>query len=174
VRGESAAGVAYAADDPELLGYVHATLVDSALTAAAVYGPRLPSADRERYVAEMARVALLLGVDDPPRDTAAARAVIAAAPTGTSAAGRDLAWLLMLPPLPVWMRPAYGVLFASAVDLLPRRAAVDLALLPVWSPARPAVRAAMTTMLATAQLTLALPPARAAWTRVARRTFASR
>ena len=153
VNGVAAGGSLYSANDPGLLNYVHATLVDSALRAAAVYGPRLSAAERDGYVAEMARVAEMLGVDDPPRDAAAATKVLLADPAPCSTrAGRDLAWLLMLPPLPAWMRPAYGVLFASAVDLLPRRAAVDLALLPVWRPARPAVRAANTALLAGTQL----------------------
>jgi uncharacterized protein (DUF2236 family) len=153
VRGVAATGTAYSANDPGLLAYVHATLVDSALRASAVYGPRLSSAERDRYVAEMARVADLLGVVDPPLDAPAVRATLLADPApAATRAGRDLAWLLMLPPLPVWFRPAYGVLFASAVDLLPRRAAVDLALLPVWRPARPAVRAANTALLAGTQL----------------------
>lgn len=153
VRGVAATGTAYSANDPGLLAYVHATLVDSALRASAVYGPRLSPVERDRYVAEMARVAELLGVVDPPRDAPAVRAVLVADPSPcTTRAGRDLAWLLMLPPLPVWYRPAYGVLFASAVDLLPRRCAVDLALLPVWRAARPAVRAANTALLASAQL----------------------
>src|SRR4051812_29121691 len=153
VDGVAANGELYSANDPGLLGYVHATLVDSALRAAAIYGPRISQPERDTYVAEMAKVASLLGVDDPPRDAASVSEVLIADPAPCSTrAGRDLAWLLMLPPLPAWMRPAYGVLFASAVDLLPRRAAVDLALLPVWRPARPAVRAANTALLAGTQL----------------------
>jgi uncharacterized protein (DUF2236 family) len=153
VAGVAASGELYSANDPGLLGYVHATLVDSALRAAAIYGPRISQPERDAYVAEMAKVASLLGVDDPPRDAASVSEVLLADPAPSSTrAGRDLAWLLMLPPLPAWMRPAYGVLFASAVDLLPRRAAVDLALLPVWRPARPAVRAANTALLAGTQL----------------------
>jgi uncharacterized protein (DUF2236 family) len=153
VNGVAGNGTPYSANDPALLAYVHTTLVDSALRAAAVYGPHLSPAERDQYVAEMARVAELLGVIDPPRDAAAATALLLADPAPCSTrAGRDLAWLLMLPPLAMWMRPPYGVLFASAVDLLPRRAAVDLALLPVWRPARPAVRAANTALLASAQL----------------------
>jgi uncharacterized protein (DUF2236 family) len=174
VRGVDVRGVSYAASDPELLAYVHASLVDSALRAADVYGPRLSCTDRDRYVAEMARVAELLGLDDPPCDAAAADAVINAndAP-GVSRPGRDLAWLLALPPLPLWMRAPYGMLFASAVDLLPRDCAVDLGLLPVWGPARPAVRASTTAMLHTASLTVGWRPTRRAWRAVARRSFAS-
>jgi uncharacterized protein (DUF2236 family) len=169
VRGVTTDGTPYSAGDPALLAYVHASLVDSTLRAARVYGPRLSAAERDRYVAEMAHVAEALGVVDPPRDAPTATAALLAdrAPRA-SRAGRDLAWLLMLPPLPVWMRPAYGVLFASAVDLLPRRCAVDLALLPVWRPARPAVRAATTALLATADVLATWPPAQTAFARVTR------
>jgi uncharacterized protein (DUF2236 family) len=175
VRGVDIRGAAYAATDPGLLAYVHATLVDSALHAADVYGPRLSSADRDRYVAEMARVAELLGLDDPPRDASAAHAVIATddAP-GESRPGRDLAWLLALPPLPLWMRAPYGVLFASAVDLLPRDCAVALGLLPVWGPARPAVRASTAALFQTASVAFGWRPTRRAWRVVARRNFVSR
>ena len=71
------------------------------------------------------------------------------------------------------MRPAYGVLFASAVDLLPRECAVDLGLLPVWGPARPAVRASTTALLTTTSLAVGWRPARHALRRVARRNFAA-
>jgi len=174
VRGVDVRGASYAASDPELLAYVHATLVDSALQAADVYGPRLSCADRDRYVVEMARVAELLGLDNPPRDAASANAVVNRndAP-GVSRPGRDLAWLLALPPLPLWMRAPYGVLFASAVDLLPRECAVDLGLLPVWGPVRPAVRASTAAMLQTASLAVGWRPTRRAWRAVARRSFAS-
>jgi len=173
VRGVDSRGRAYTADDPDLLAYVHATLVDSALTAASVYGPDLDDKERDRYVAEMARVAHRLGLSDPPRTAAAASDVImqADAPCNTRR-GRDLAWLLALPPLPIWFRPAYGVLFASAVDLLPRQCAVDLGLLPVWSPARPAVRASTAVLLRSASFAASWRPARHALRRVARRNFA--
>jgi uncharacterized protein (DUF2236 family) len=172
VRGVDSRGDHYTAADPALLAYVHATLVDSALVAADVYGPRLPPTERDRYVAEMARVAEALGLDEPPRDAASAHALITDADAkGETRAGRDLAWLLALPPLPFWMRPAYGVLFASAVDLLPRECAVDLGLLPVWNPARPVVRASNTAMLQATSAALGWRPARRAWRRVARRTF---
>ena len=175
VRGVDVRGAPYSAADPALLAYVHATLVDSALCAADVYGPRLSAGERDRYVAEMARVATMLGLDEPPRTASEAAAVIMTDDAvGKSRPGRDLAWLLALPPLPVWMRAPYGVLFASAVDLLPRACAVDLGLLPVWTPARPAVRAWNTALLTSTSLALGWRPARHALRRVARRTFAAR
>ncbi len=175
VRGVDVRGASYSATDPILLAYVHATLVDSAITAADVYGPRLSPSERDRYVAEMARVAALLGLDDPPRTAAQVSAVIMNNDGhGESRPGRDLAWLLALPPLPIWMRGPYAVLFASAVDLLPRACAVDLGLLPVWGAARPAVRASNTALLTTTSLALGWRPARHALRRVARRNFTGR
>jgi hypothetical protein len=88
--------------------------------------------------------------------------------------GRDLAWLLALPPMPIWMRPPYGVLFASAVDLLPRQCAVDLGLLPVWGVTRPAVRASMNALMQTTSLAVGWRPARRALRRVAQRNFRGR
>jgi len=174
VRGVDSNGVRYGANDPALLAYVHATLVDSALVAADVYGPRLGPGERDRYVAEMAAVARMLGVPRPPLDAASASAVITTnGSLGETRAGRDLAWLLALPPLPIWMRPAYGVLFASAVDLLPRECAVDLGLLPVWSPARLPVRASTVALFQSASVALGWRPARRAWRQVARRAFTS-
>ena len=172
VRGVDSRGVRYTANDPALLAYVHATLVDSAIVAADVYGPHLTPTDRDRYVEEMGRVAHALGLDDPPSDAASAHALITDNDAKCeSRAGRDLAWLLALPPLPLWMRPAYGVLFASAVDLLPRECAVDLGLLPIWNPVRPVVRTSNTAMLRAASVALGWRPARRTWRRVARRTF---
>jgi uncharacterized protein (DUF2236 family) len=172
VRGVDSTGAAYTATDPALLAYVHATLVDSALCAAGVYGPQMSDFERDRYVAEMARVAQMLGLADPPRDAAAAsEAIMTADGRGESRPGRDLAWLLALPPMRLWMRPAYGVLFASAVDLLPRECAVDLGLLPVWGVTRPAVRASTIALMQTTSLAIGWRPTRRALRRVARRNF---
>jgi uncharacterized protein (DUF2236 family) len=167
VIGETSGGVAYAANNPALLAYVHATLVDSALRAASVYGPRLSDADRDRYASEMAKVADLLDVPDPPRDAAAVSRVVDEAPdVAPTREGRDLAWLLLLPPMPMWLRPAYGLLTVGAVDLLPRRCAVDLGLLPVWQPARPFVRSATGTLLGAVNLLSRSTMASNVWTRV--------
>ena len=175
VRGIDSTGAAYTANDPALLAYVHSTLVDSALTAADVYGPRLPASERDRYVFEMARVARMLGLADPPETAAAASAVIMTADgRAATRSGRDLAWLLALPPMPLWMRPPYGVLFASAVDLLPRQCAVDLGLLPVWGVTRPAVRASTNALMQTTSLAVGWRPARRALRRVAQRNFRAR
>ena len=63
VRGtDPVTGRPYAATDPDLLVWVQAALVDSVLAAADRYGTRVSAADRDRYVAEMAAAAELVGV----------------------------------------------------------------------------------------------------------------
>jgi uncharacterized protein (DUF2236 family) len=62
---DTATGERYAASDPALLRWVHAALVDSNLEARSLFGTPLPTADADRYVAEMVVAAELVGV---PRD----------------------------------------------------------------------------------------------------------
>jgi uncharacterized protein (DUF2236 family) len=63
VRGtDTVTGRPYAAGDPALLLWVHAALVDSVLTAAALFGTPPGAADADGYVSEMAISAELLGV----------------------------------------------------------------------------------------------------------------
>src|SRR6202453_2262093 len=63
VRGtDPVTGRPYAADDPDLLIWVHAAQVDSGLAAAARYGAEFSDADRDGDVAEMTAAAELVGV----------------------------------------------------------------------------------------------------------------
>lgn len=55
-------GQRYEASDPALLLWVHATLVDSGIVAAGLFGTPLAAPDADRYVAEMAAAAELVGV----------------------------------------------------------------------------------------------------------------
>jgi len=55
-------GQRYEASDPALLLWVHATLVDSGIVAAGMFGTPLPAPDADRYVAEMVAAAELVGV----------------------------------------------------------------------------------------------------------------
>jgi uncharacterized protein (DUF2236 family) len=55
-------GQRYEASDPALLLWVHATLVDSGIVAAGMFGMPLPAPDADRYVAEMVAAAELVGV----------------------------------------------------------------------------------------------------------------
>jgi uncharacterized protein (DUF2236 family) len=55
-------GRPYAASDPALLLWVHATLVESGIAAARAFGTPLAPADADAYVAEMAAAAELIGI----------------------------------------------------------------------------------------------------------------
>ena len=123
VTGTAPDGRPYAASDPHLLTWVHIAEADSFLRAHACFGTRpLDKADRDRYVADMARIGTELGVPDPPRTEAeladrirAYRPELAA----TAEAREAARFLLLRPPLPVLARAPYGVLAAAAVSLLP-------------------------------------------------------
>jgi uncharacterized protein (DUF2236 family) len=124
VRGTTAEGVPYAASDPHLLGWVHAVETDSFLSAHQHYGQQpLDAAERDAYVADTAVVARALGVLDPPATEAELQEQLAAYRPelrGTPEARAAARFMLLTPPLPLALRPAYGVLGAASVALLPR------------------------------------------------------
>jgi uncharacterized protein (DUF2236 family) len=125
-------GGAYAAGDPALLLWVHAALVDSVLAATDLFGTGLAAPDADRYVAEMAIAAELLGVPaaQVPRSTAELAAYLSATEPelrATPAATESMAYLLDPPgldpdiaeiwqdvrdgavaSLPAWARDRYG------------------------------------------------------------------
>jgi len=77
VSGVLPDGTPYAADDPELLAWVHVTEATSFLNGWRRYGePGMSAADRDRYFAEMAEVGARLGAHPLPRNRAEARDVI--------------------------------------------------------------------------------------------------
>ena len=68
IQGETDAGVPYRADDPHLLGWVHATEIHGFLRAHQAYGLKdLSPHQYDSYVDEMATVGEALGVIDAPR-----------------------------------------------------------------------------------------------------------
>ncbi|MDQ0578826.1 oxygenase MpaB family protein [Streptomyces rishiriensis] len=123
IRGTTADGVPYHAADPHLLGWVHAAETDSFLRAHERFGAHpLDAAGYDAYVADTARVAEALGVSDPPRDRRELSERLAAYRPeleATSEARSTARFLLFQPPLPLAVRPFYGMLAANAVVLLP-------------------------------------------------------
>jgi uncharacterized protein (DUF2236 family) len=141
---DTVTGRPYAAGDPALLLWVHAALVDSAIVATDLFGSGLSAADADRYVAEMAIAAELLGVpaDQVPRSTAELAAYLGRTQPEllrTPAAGESMAYLLDPPgrdpdiaeiwqdvragavaSLPAWARDLYGY---EAPPLTPARQA---------------------------------------------------
>jgi uncharacterized protein (DUF2236 family) len=124
VAGTLPDGTPYAASDPHLLRWVHVAEVDSFLLAHRVHGARpLDPAGRDEYVAQTAEVAHRLGVVDPPTTEAELAAALAAYRPelrATEQAREAVAHLLWHPPLPALARPAYWVLMAAGVELMPR------------------------------------------------------
>ncbi len=126
-------GTIYRADDPHLLGWIHVTEIDSFLSGYQRYGAtQLSPRDRNRYVADMAVIGTALGVEDAPESCAELAAMIDSyrdvlAPSQEC---RNATRFLFAPPLPIGVLPFYGLIFSSAVALLPRWAR-SMLLLPV-------------------------------------------
>ncbi|HEY5662680.1 MAG TPA: oxygenase MpaB family protein [Ilumatobacter sp.] len=137
VTGVADDGRPYRADDPHLLEWVHVVEVDSFLTANRRHGAvPLDDAEADEYVAQMAVIARALGIAEPPRSVRELRdriRVYRPELRGTPAARSAARYLLVQPPLHPLARPAYGVLAAAAVAMLPRwaRAPLRLPWLPV-------------------------------------------
>ena len=136
VRGEMPDGTPYAASDPHLLAWVHAAEVDSFLRAYQTYGAEpLDDAGCDAYVAQSAVVARKLGVIDPPTTVAQLREVLddfRPELRASDEARSAVRFLVLHPDLPIAARPAYGVLMAAAIALMPRWTRLPLRL--PWLP----------------------------------------
>jgi uncharacterized protein (DUF2236 family) len=143
VRGtDPATGLPYHADDPALLLWVHAGMVDSIVEIVTRYGRPLEAGDADRYVAEMVTFAEIVGVPremvpagvaelrdyigsvELRRATPAAKEAIGIVldPPGLAPELRDL-WhdigQVAIGTLPVWAREMYGF-DAPAAEVLER------------------------------------------------------
>ncbi|GAA0909453.1 oxygenase MpaB family protein [Pseudonocardia zijingensis] len=126
VRGtDPVTGLPYAADDPDLLRWVHVSEVSSFASAVRRLG-LIDAAEEDRFLAEQVRAGTLLGATDLPADRAAVEAYFAAvrpelvaSPVACRAAARliiaPLPWRLALTPA----RPVWTAVAAVAVGLLP-------------------------------------------------------
>jgi uncharacterized protein (DUF2236 family) len=150
VRGTASDGRPYAADDPALLAWVHATEVDSFLAAYRRYGGGLTDAEADQYVAEMAMIAIAFGADPVPTSVAELDDVLGGYALHATRQARDATRFLLFPPLPLSARATYALLATAAVELLPVRAQLELRLVipPLAGPlaVRPATRALFGTL----------------------------
>jgi len=124
VRGtDEVTGLAYRADDPELLLWVHAGMVDSIVNIVQRYGRYLDAADADRYVAEMARFAEIIGVPQArvPVSVAGLREYLESVPLRqiTPAAEEAIAIVLDPPGLDEDTRELWHDLGQVAVGTLP-------------------------------------------------------
>jgi uncharacterized protein (DUF2236 family) len=116
-------GHAYRAADPDLLLWVHATLVDSALACYQRFVAPLSPSDAERYLAEMARFAALFGVplEALPPDLARFRAYVdeRVRELRVSDEARGLADEILRPPVSRALVPSRALLREATIGLLP-------------------------------------------------------
>jgi uncharacterized protein (DUF2236 family) len=122
VTGVAPDGRPYSAEDPHLLAWVHVALVDSLLSSYQRYGAkRLSTAEADEYVASYAQVALALGSEPVPMSVAELkqwlRDIRPELHAGRQA--KETVRFLLVPNLPLVMRPPYAVVAAAAVGLLP-------------------------------------------------------
>jgi uncharacterized protein (DUF2236 family) len=150
VHGTYVAGdgrtVPYAAQDVDLLTWVHLAFTDSFLRAFERYAGRPVPGGSDAYVRDWAIAGELMGVPDPPRSVRALDERLAAiADAGLLRADdrvRETVGFIRRPPLPALLRPTYPALFRGAVATLPPRTAARLGLrrvLPVEEVATRAV-----------------------------------
>jgi uncharacterized protein (DUF2236 family) len=139
VRGKDEHGRPYAADDPHLLRWVHVAEISCFLAAFQAYAatPLTPE-ESDRYVAQTARSAELLGATDLPMTVAELDGVLASYRPeleSTPAAREATRFMLLNPPVPLVVRPGYALIAAGAVALLPTWARHSLRL-PLYGPGR--------------------------------------
>jgi uncharacterized protein (DUF2236 family) len=122
---ETTAGgtVPYAAQDADLVTWVHLAFADSFLRAFQRYGDHPIPGGPDAYVRDWAIAGELMGVPDPPRSVAELEQRL----DGIRAAGilrvdptvRETVGFIRRPPLPSVIRATYPALFRGAVATLP-------------------------------------------------------
>ena len=124
VSGTTADGSPYRADDPALLAWVHVAGAVNFLDSWRRYAePRMTTADQDRYFAESALVARMLGADPVPVSRAEAEKLIGSFRPQLSVDRRtrefrDLVLHARAPTLRE--APVQKLLMAAAVDLMPK------------------------------------------------------
>lgn len=123
----------YAANDPELLRWVHVTYADSFITANRIWGRPIPGGP-DAYVREWAAAGRLMGVENPPLTEAQVRDELEAwYSSGVLRADERLAETVSFirhPPLSPLLKPGYRILFAAAVASLEPRYRTMLGIRP--------------------------------------------
>ena len=138
--GPFAAGTPYDANDPALLLWVHATLVDSALVTYRRFLGPLTAAERRRFYDESRITARLFGIPDadvPPTYDAFQgymRGMLRGPQLAVSRDSRAIAAALLSPPLPPGLRQLAATTRLFTIGLLP--AAIRQRYGYSWGPLR--------------------------------------
>jgi uncharacterized protein (DUF2236 family) len=137
--GPFPAGTAYSASEPELMLWVHATLVGTSLAIFNRFARALSGAEQEVYYRQMGVVARVFGVPAEviPRTLADFREYVGAQLGGpeilVTAPARDVAGAVLRAPLPVPMRAAVPAHRLATAAFLPAHLRGEYGLR--WSPA---------------------------------------
>jgi uncharacterized protein (DUF2236 family) len=140
--GPFPAGTPYSAADPQLMLWVHATLVETSLAVVQRFAGALTGDEREAYYREMGVVARVFGVPAAvlPRTFADFREYVAAQLDGpeilVTAPARDVARAILCAPLPGPLRAAVPAHRLATAAFLPERLRSEYGLR--WSPAHAA------------------------------------
>ncbi len=139
--GRFPAGTPFAADDPDLLLWILACLVDSALVVYAKYVRTMSTAERERYWQDYRVIGRLFGLRDADMPAsirefdAYMRGMLGGGDLVVTPAARELAIQIVLrPPVPIAARPLLELANQITVGLLPRDIRRQYGLR--WDPAR--------------------------------------
>jgi uncharacterized protein (DUF2236 family) len=141
--GRFPAGTRYSALDPELLLWVHATLVDSALLVHGQWVGKLREADEEAYYEDMKTCARLFGTPSeviPPTlgdFRLYMEEMLAGDELSVTDTAREIARTVMRPPLPLPLRPAMEIVNLVTASLMPPGLRRDYGL--SWDPLRAAL-----------------------------------
>ncbi|HEX5775485.1 MAG TPA: oxygenase MpaB family protein [Caulobacteraceae bacterium] len=121
VSGETAAGAAYRADDPELLDWVQATASFGFLEAYSAFVRPVGDADKDRYYAEGGPSAALYGATGAPGSLAELQAQFEAMRPKLERSAVIFEFLDILRRTPVLPGPRGGqlMMIRAAVDILP-------------------------------------------------------
>ncbi|PRY65070.1 uncharacterized protein (DUF2236 family) [Vreelandella songnenensis] len=136
VRGHTADGRAYSADDPALLTWVHVAEMSRFMAAHLRYrNPHLAREQQDRYFFETACIAEALGARNVPDSCAAIEAYLDAQRCELVCDERTrevVQVLLNAPPRHLVVRPAGALFMRAGIDLLPEWAANQLELDMPW------------------------------------------
>jgi uncharacterized protein (DUF2236 family) len=119
------AGTRYSARDPELLRWVHATLVDSLPLAYELFAGPLTAEEKDQYCAEAATVAPLLGIPEGYLPTTVSEHqrymtdMYSSGEIQVTDMARRLAGGLLTPPLSPITVPAFSIIRLTSIGLLP-------------------------------------------------------
>jgi uncharacterized protein (DUF2236 family) len=116
-------GRPYAADDPVLLLWIHATLVESFLEAYRRFAGPLSQAEADGYVAEMVRQALLVGLTEaevPATERGNADFIASCRPDLlVTRAAEEAVDTVLHPPLSRSRRPFWWVAGQASISIMP-------------------------------------------------------